>query len=524
MKYYKYILVIALWSLVGCSDFLEQEPISNISIDFVFKTPEGLKTGVVGLYNLNRSIYDYGQHESCIPLWHISQTDVVLARSGYISIISKFDKSAMRPDLHGANVQSRFWRHYYKIIDRANAIIISAEAIEGMDEDERLNVLAHARLLRANSLFSLWRIYKNVYITSIPTTPENVFDKVDKPSTKEEIFAALYEDFDFAIEHLDWREGNGLMNKAVAHHLKAKAAMWLEEWQVAADNTEAIFNSGAYSLEPNLKRIFGHPSIAGQGYGDRNSSESLFTIQNEEGSAGAGPWNFINVNFMTNYHRVEGAKNSIDQGGRGFGFLYPNQYLLSLYDSYDKRLEAYYQREFFYNDEENLPEGVELGDKIEIANSGSSQPKYYERISPSCLKYFDENIPADASLSYNNILIYRLSETYLVAAEAHMKLGDGRAGEYLEPLSSRAGVAPPFGNITDNVILKERAKELAFEGQRFFYLKRIGKLVSQVQNFQGDDDYRNEGRGNIKPYYINLPIPQSELELLGSGYPQNEGY
>ena len=518
----RYIFLFFLLNLLACTDYLKEEALTDVSIDFLYNSPEGLKAGVVGLYSQNRKLYGIWPNESSKPLWTYVQNDLTLARAGYISIISQFAKSANAPDQYGAFISKLIWRHYYTLIDRANALIEAGEKIKGMDETERTKAVGEARLFRAYALFTLWRLYNNVYVKTNSTTPENVFERVNKPSTKEEIFAALHEDFDYAIEHLPWKDEAGRMTRAVAHHLKAKAALWEEDWATAAQHADELINNGSYQLESDLKKIFGHPSLSG--YGDRNSSEALFVVQNEEGVAGGGGAHFMNVNFMTKYDKVQGAKYSAEQGGRGFGFLYPNQYLLNLYESFDKRLEAYYITKFYYNDEANLPDGVELGDQIIIPNEGSNQAKFYERVHPSCIKFYDENIPPESAVSRSSVLIYRLSETYIIAAEAYMRMGDqGKAFDRINVLTTRANV-PPIFNLDELQLMQEHARELAFEGHRFYFLKRIGRLVSQVEKFAGDDDFKNEARANIKAHYVNLPIPQSELELLGAGYPQNEGY
>ena len=105
-----------------------------------------------------------------------------------------------------------------------------------------------------------------------------------------------------------------------------------------------------------------------------------------------------------------------------------------------------------------------------------------------------------------------------------MRMGNGpKAFEMISPLQERADVEPLFG-LTELSLMKEQARELAFEGQRWYFLKRIGKLVFQVQHFAGDNDFKNEARGNVREYMNNFPIPQSELDLLGDDYPQNDGY
>ncbi len=516
MKKIYYIgLAIVFTGLVSCSDFLEETPLTDVSIDFLYNDPEGIKTGVIGLYNVHRDHYSIGPNENSKTLWVYAQHDLCVPRVGYISIIGDFDPNAMSPILYGSNFLQRIWRHYYKVIDRANALIVAAEKVEGMDEGERLKAIAEARLFRAHSLFHLWRMFKNVYVKNEPTTPENVFDRAQAPSSTEEIFTALHEDFDFAIANLPWTDQPGRLTQALARHLKAKAALWEEDWATAAEHAEAVINSGFYRLIDNPASVF---------TGDRNNEEALFVIQLAEGVAGGGPGNMIPANFMARYYEVEGAKFSLEQGGRGFGFIYPNDYLLGLYDFFDKRLDAYYIRKFYYNDEENLPPGVQLGDQIIIPRTGSTQSQYYARIAPSVKKYFDDDIPPEVAVSYKNLMIYRLAETHIVAAEAYMRMGNqAKALEMINPIRDRAGV-PPFFNLTELDLMKEHARELAFEGHRFFFLKRIGKLVDQVRRFAGNDDFGNVARQFIKPHYVNLPIPQAELDLLGPDYPQNEGY
>ena len=49
-------------------------------------------------------------------------------------------------------------------------------------------------------------------------------------------------------------------------------------------------------------------------------------------------------------------------------------------------------------------------------------------------------------------------------------------------------------------------------------------LYNQITLYAGDDGYKDEARDNMQLHFINLPIPQDELDLLGSNYPQNDGY
>ena len=74
-----------------------------------------------------------------------------------------------------------------------------------------------------------------------------------------------------------------------------------------------------------------------------------------------------------------------------------------------------------------------------------------------------------------------------------------------------------------NKILKERLLELAFEGQRWFDLKRTGKALEVIKA-------RTNGKGNQLSYVNNLteqrllwPIPQSQIDN-NQNLTQNPGY
>jgi starch-binding outer membrane protein, SusD/RagB family len=66
-------------------------------------------------------------------------------------------------------------------------------------------------------------------------------------------------------------------------------------------------------------------------------------------------------------------------------------------------------------------------------------------------------------------------------------------------------------------ILIERFKEFAFEGQRFFDLKRNGRDIDK-RSFLGPNDFVA-----FEDFRILAPIPQREVEL-NSNLNQNRGY
>jgi hypothetical protein len=156
---------------------------------------------------------------------------------------------------------------------------------------------------------------------------------------------------------------------------------------------------------------------------------------------------------------------------------------------------------------------------------------YFKRQSPGVIKFFDNTVEPTDRMHFKNIMVYRLAETYLMGAEAHLENGNSsKAQEYLNAVRERAGISPVSSPTLEH-ILEERARELAFEGQRWYSLKRRGLLFDYLMDHMNADllnEYYARNHVNPKevyqPHMVNLPIPQGVLDLLGASYPQNEGY
>ncbi|HET7118541.1 MAG TPA: RagB/SusD family nutrient uptake outer membrane protein [Hanamia sp.] len=520
----------------SCKKYLTEKPTTSFSADFVYNTPDGLELGVVALYNLYRSFYEDGEWNSTVPFLLQAKSDLVIGRTGETSLFSILTWGASLSD-YGTTRYGFYWDTYYKIIDRANAVIKGAENVQGISEDQRNQILSEAKCFRAQSYFILYRLFNNIFVTTEPTTPENAFNIINNKSPEDSIFGLINSDLDFAISHLSWTTPDfGRFTQATARHIKAKVAMWQQNWQEAKTQSEAVINSGFYSLVPNTKDVF---------KGDLNNSETLWAIQYESLTFGGGSPNRFNFLSIPQYGAIPGSQYDNSEGGRGAGFLLLNNYLRDLLaqDPNDDRANnSYYISYFTYNDPTTLPPGVNIGDTIRVYNefstSASERSNWFARLNPGCRKFSqDDAIPTQAS-QIKNIMVYRLAETYLIAAEATWRISqnnsDALALQYLNAVRERAHAAP-LDTIDQQTILDERGRELAFEGQRWYTLKRMGVMISQMQQYAGYGapgidppafpvPRQVQARTRIQPYMVNWPIPVAEIRLLGPNYPQNEGY
>lgn len=136
--------------------------------------------------------------------------------------------------------------------------------------------------------------------------------------------------------------------------------------------------------------------------------------------------------------------------------------------------------------------------------------------------------PADA-----NIPLFRISELYLNAAEAAVKLeNNDKAVFYLDQIVKRGNPANTVEGtaVTLEQVLNERRKEFFGEGHRMFDVLRNGGTIAR-QNVSVSEvsstkhlslqDYAKEFDWNM--YKVVLPIPKAEMDA-NSNMEQNPDY
>ncbi len=499
----KLLIFLLIFSLVNsCMEFLEEESVTDLTAGLIYSTKEGLESAVVGLYNLERDYYTI--HPEAYHAFSIMLgTDISVFRTSGDAGAAYYDAN-LNPTSWTVN---SLWGQYYRITERASAIIKNVETVD-MTEQERAKISAEARCFRARAYFTLYRLWENIYVTDQPSTS---LDISILPSEKEEIFDLIRDDLNFAIDHLEWTpKEQGRYTQAVARHLRADLALWENDYVEAEAQTKAIIEQSPHQLLDNIEDIFGPD--------DLDHAEALYVTHFNLVEPGTErKFHRFPLLFMPRYDMVNGLKASEEYGGLCWGRAYPNDYLLSLYDTTDIRYKEWYQLFFLYNDPDNLPAGKSIGDTATV-NAAS----FFMQLHPGCRKYIDHSRDLSSLASYKDIIVYRLAETYLFAAEALMRQDrEDDALFYINELRSRAGL-DDLETLNEEIFLEEHARELALEGHRWFTLKRMGVLVERVRLYGGEAD-KPAHRINIKEHHVRKPIPQTEIELI-EGYPQNEGY
>jgi hypothetical protein len=244
--------------------------------------------------------------------------------------------------------------------------------------------------------------------------------------------------------------------------------------------------------------------------------------------------------------------------GRPFAHFRPTTYMLSLYNkALDTRWEKTFKTTWLCNKPGTytingksvtlklkdtalvtLDRELTAAERNAIPYTVIAPSQYGPGIWPMNQKFQDSlRASVNNSIGVKDFPVYRLGETYLIAAEA--LLLSNKAGEavgYINTLrkrSARPGATPAeteanklamevtAADLNIDFILDERARELSGEFMRWTDLTRTGKLVERVKK------YNAVAAVLIKDYHVLRPIPQTQIDRTLGGlakFPQNDKY
>ena len=151
------------------------------------------------------------------------------------------------------------WQSNYKCITMANTFLEKSERAEKAGVSEKIlnQYRGEAYFTRACKYAVLVSFFgdvvwldKNIYI-------EEAFQKGRTP--KKEIIPLIYQDFDKAISMLPVSyTGNSTQRftKGAALAMKARFALYMGDWELAAESAKACMNLQAYQLNPDFSDLF----------------------------------------------------------------------------------------------------------------------------------------------------------------------------------------------------------------------------------------------------------------------------
>jgi hypothetical protein len=541
----KYIIIyialaVVLFTASCKKSYLDENPPS-------LYTPEtlndslGYEASLVGLYNHVSTIFSYDAQQGWPSVWQVG-TDVANATANQQAIEIPYYNYGQLTSTDGA--ASYMWGRNYILINLTNVILdgVTNPSLTSISTKGKNTINAEARFFRAYAYNNLATLYGGVPIIEHALTgPKTDFvraplDAVNNLIVADLVFAAAN------LPDIDDVKSNGKgklfarANKFMAMQLLAEAYLRMGKPDLAETQAQTIISSGKFSL---IQRRYGvKSSLPGDYYSDmfvpgnqrraQGNTEGIWVLEQENPNTVVGG---ITGNpqqrrvWGAAYHNINGMSLADSLGGRALARLrLSNWVLYGLYRGNDIRNSQYnIKRRYYYNDPA-VP--AKFGKIVPFTG-----PDTLYFITPHTTKWyqFDPNDTFGYAMIKDFILM-RLGETYLLLAEAQFKQGKlQQAADNLNVLRRRAFADYPASGqiqaaeVTLNLILDERARELVGEENRRMTLMRTGTLVERSLRLNRNDAVHPTT--GLTATHLLLPIPLTEIQLNKDAVlTQNPGY
>ncbi|MDR2679391.1 MAG: RagB/SusD family nutrient uptake outer membrane protein, partial [Tannerella sp.] len=445
--------LMLLFSACGDSWLDEMLPQTSAETEKSLNTLTEAEYALNGIYSLYRNYEYYGARYT---YYGDAKSEDMQARgdSKRVARYYLFTHNAV-------NAPSGFWTYPYVAIRNANNIIAFTDRYTPTDAEKTRfdNIRGQALTMRAMSHFDLVKIYGMPYTKDngaslgVPVVTEKMPNDA-KPSrnTVAEVYVQVIKDLEEASGLISNKKNDGQLNWFATRLLLARAYLYRND------------NAKAYDVATDLlKKAEG-------------TSFRLFTTAEypKAWSEPTGPEYF--------YVIVNSAEEISDS----------------------KEFLSYLMHRSGYDDLSLSSDYIDLIDE----DKNDVRSTIINRYSASAYRwYLWKYVSPDYQVS--NMPILRISEAYLIAAEAAVKLGDREnAAEYLNYIVRRANPEKSVTaeDMTLERVLKERRKELVGEGHRLFDAMRNNQTIERKGKSHNSALLTDETRSfNWDFYKILLP-------------------
>lgn len=530
MKKSIYLLAsIALMSLTSCD--LDYEPYSSLpegQVDLIPGSAENITAG------------NYSQLKNWVENWHrlteYPGDNVALSGTTTDNLMYNYNYKRITNNSRVNN----YWSYSYKIIAGANTVLARvSEGDQGMNDQ----LIAENLYIRSLIYFYLTNVFGKPYNQSPSTNLAVPLKLNDDPNenlprnTVKEVYDQILSDL-LKAETLFNNDARSKIyaSKAATQALLARVYLYMGENQKAIEYSNKVIESGQFSL------------ITTDKYKD-------FAINAPENN----PENIFSIKFLkdTDYpdngwYTIGSMYASID--GAGWGEMYASRKYLELVRKYPEdvryslikpvvtnasELHAYYVTDTYKyesvivtksDDDYNYIENGMAKSLIKRSN-GAGNFQYFINIEGKertvlidnkldnrngYLKYYILKCSGqEGQAQLWSPIISRLSEMYLIRAEAYAKTGNNTAAlNDVNVLRTRAGIPTAGLWSTTNlngmsvldIVMQERQLELAWEGHRKFDVFRNG--------FTMERQYPGTHLSGTDPYYTVSPTDNHIVEYI----------
>lgn len=479
-----FVAVLLLIGFSACDEeFLDVKPSNSGDSETSIQTPADAGVIINGLMSKMRSSAYYGRN--FLMYANAKGGDLTIFSQGRgLDGLYTFNHSATTGSYSG------YWNQIYHCILQANSILESIEKLQAEgNTDDFDDYKGQALTARALMYFDLVRLYGEPYsedksALGVPNVTKPL-DASAEPvrATVEENFNQIMDDLRTAAPLISKSKSNGYLNYYANIALQARVNLYMGKNGEALAAAEEVINSGEYSLYSNDEWV--------DSWTMQFASESIFelAILPTEGDLGTSSLGFY---LRRKYHGSSSAA----------GWFMASDYFLD-------RLGE---------DPDDVRWGVMSYDEVSENHLGASY-KYSGSV----------ELEGDGKSTGTavNIKVIRLSEVYLIAAEAALSSDKEVAADYLNEIRKRSPslALATESTITVDMILDERSKELFTEGHRFFDMMRLNKTITYNDDLGGIAVTNRDKTIDRSFYKTILPISQDEINANPDiKTQQNPGY
>jgi starch-binding outer membrane protein, SusD/RagB family len=542
LKYIKIGICIAA-TLVNTScneDFLKEDLTTKRSSDY-YNTEGGIQALVTGAYNQVFSVPFGGEMQFCATNSGTDEFHVGGDASngswnnydgGFKSVVTVSNSNTIAAD--------NAWNTFYVGISLANQIIKSASEIASTNNAIKKTALGEGYFLRAFNYLRLVRQYGAVPLKlNVSTSVELEFTR----TTPDKVYAQIIEDLTKAYDLLDnTRPAPIKITKDAAAHYLAKAYLSRaseinDSWNTAtkaADLAKVVTLSdeviARHPLAPNFGSLWAYAKTNDP---SETLSELILSAQ-FTGDLTASNFNNYHLYFTGRYDDMPYMQRDLT-GMRPFSRLAPTYFTYDVYDQVnDSRFWKTFRTKHRCNKGSGKYVNGDLGimyvinnstdtrfaktkylDEIVYAKTKKTIPSVYvayaadakglliEPRFPSLSKHFDgARLAVNETRGTRDAILARAGETYLMAAEAKVRLANLGQGSY--------DAALPYINA-----LRQRAAFKAGEDRAYYADGAAAYVVSAAAQNIDINSYMNENS-----YYESTNIPvttaATTLNILSS--------
>ena len=494
-----YIIGSLTMLFVSCSDFLDKNPLDQISSQTFWTSENEVQMALAGVYS--RLYVATFNHDD-------AKTDVMAGES------SANQSQAWVPIAQGnitstaGSLINEIYNNCYLGIGSCNFFLANVDKAKAAITDANLKVYkAEVQFLRALFYNKLADTYGGVPLYTKSVT---IDDAKVKQSTKDQVITQVISDLDFAIANLPdkaYTDGHAVKGSALA--LKARVLLYQSRWAEAAAAAKQVMDLNKFSLFNNYRTLF-------LATGQNNNPEIIFSTRY------LNPDQADNLDIRWNWH----------------GVVNPRKELLDDYECTDglpiTTSPLYNASKIWDNRDPRLTMTIKSFSESTVINSSGKVVAFnYNGQSATGfnpVKYGNwDALTCDYSTkSEQDWILIRYADVLLMYAEATNEATGPNQSVYdaINAIRARTGIKmPPISagktqaQLRD-VIRHERRIELAMEGLRWADIKRWKTAETYINTLV---DQGGSKRKFIAPTHYLLPFPQSEIDV-NKQLVQNPGY